>query len=141
MPATKKTTLDIAQRIAEAVNRKTVPTMTSTGKLNPKTDTLIGSVPEHLRHLHNLLAAVGKETRTAEEIFRNSQTRQHIVLAVFFEALETHVPYDSSKFSGVKLCEDWKVAAYKRDDLSDLFGEGVGLEDLLGILGGAHRRN
>ncbi len=136
MPATKKSTLDIAQRIAEAIARTTEPTMSSTAKLNPETDTVLGTVPVHLRHLHNLLEAVNKEARTAEEIFRSAQSRHGIVRAVFFDALETHVPVNGTEYTTVKLCEGWKVAAYKHD-----FGDGLGdsLDGLLSMLTGERR--
>ena len=106
--------LDIAQCIAEALGRTTEPKMSADGDFKPDEDTVIGVVPEHLRHLHNLLDEVSDEVLAVERRFREAQVRRKAVHSIFFAALEQHVPSDGDNYDGIKLCADWQVVGFKR---------------------------
>jgi hypothetical protein len=127
--------LDIAQRIAEALARTSEPTMSADGDFKPDEDIVIGEVPEHLRHLHNLLVEVGHEGRAAERRFREAKKRHEAIHSVFFDALEQHVPSDGDEYSAIKICTNWKVVGIKHGDDD---GEMGGLGKLLAAIGG-HR--
>jgi len=129
--------LDIAQRIAEALTRTSEPTMSACGDFKPDEDTVIGEVPEHLRHLHNLLDEVGDEARAAERSFREAKKRHDAIHSIFFDALEQHVPSDGDKYYGIKLCASWQVVGYKRDDDDSEMG---GLGGLLAMAAMGDRR-
>lgn len=118
--------LDIAQRIVEAMQRSSEPRPSADGQFKPDEDTLIGVVPEHLRHLHNLLEELENEVRDAERRFRETKKRHGALHAIFFDALEQHVPSNGGDYDGVKLCTNWQVVGYKRDE------RGGNLGDLLG---------
>jgi len=111
--------LDIAQRIAEALSRTSEPKMTSVGDFQPNEDTVLGEVPEHLRHLHNLLQEIGDEVRAAEELLREVKKHHGVIHTIFFAALEQHVPTDRDKFDGTKLCTDWKVVGFRSNESDD----------------------
>ena len=115
--------LDIAQRIVEAMKRTSEPRPTADGQFKPDEDTVIGEVPEHLRHLHNLLDELGNEARAAEQHFREAKNRHEALHAIFFDALKHHVPCDGNGFNGIKLCEGWQVVGYKRDKRPGSFEE------------------
>lgn len=114
--AQASTTLDIAQLIAEALARTDEPRMTAVMEFNPETDTEIGEVPEHLRHLHNLLNELGDELRAAEEVSMKASKKCDVVRSVFFTALDQQVPSNGDNFNSTVLCNDWKVAGRKGDD-------------------------
>lgn len=113
--AETQTPRDIALRIAEAVARTGEPNPSANGDFDPKEDTLLGEVPAHLRHLHNLLHELGEEVAEAGYRYRQAKKRHGAVHAIFFDALETHVPSDQDNYDGVKLCVDWQVVGFKHD--------------------------
>lgn len=76
---------------------------------------VIGSVPVHLRHLHNLLIDLLDEIDEVERAFRSRTQRLEAVRSIFFDALKTYVP-ESENAKGVQILENWDVAAYFRSD-------------------------
>jgi len=131
--------LDIAQRIAEAMQRTTEPKLTTNGEINPEQDTVVGEVPEHLRHLHNLVDEIGDEAIAAERHALELANLHKTVKSVFFDSLEMHVPTrtDEMDFDAVKLCTGWKVAGVKQGDDD---GEMGGLGELLAMAAMGGRR-
>ncbi len=104
--------LDIAQRIAEALARTGEPAATATlGTFDPAQDTVIGTVPVHLQHLHNLLDEITKEVIAAEQRSNEAKQRRDALRAIFFDALATRVP--STEYDGVKICKGWQVVGLK----------------------------
>jgi len=128
--------LDIAQRIAEALSRTTEARSTGGGSMKDGSE-IIGSVPVHLRHLHNLLDELGYEAQAAERAFRDKKKRFDAVHAVFFDSLKTQVP-EPENASGVTILENWDVAANFRSDDDD--GEMGGLGELLAMAAMGGRR-
>lgn len=124
---------DIAQRIAEALARTTKPTMSANDDFKSDEGTVIGEVPEHLRHLHNLLEEVGNEACDAEHRFHEAKKRHDAIRSIFFDALKQHVPIDGDEYDGIKLCTDWQVVGFKHDEMGGL-GEMLARE----VMGG-HR--
>ena len=120
--------LDIAQRIVEAMGRTSEPRMTADGQIKPDEITaVIGEVPAHLRHLHNLLVELAEEAYEAELHSRRARERHSAVHSIFFDALEQHVP--SGDHDGVKLFPDWQVVGYRSDDKPEV--------NLSGLIGAA----
>tara|TARA_B100000745_G_C20008678_1_gene342639 strand:- start:182 stop:511 length:330 start_codon:yes stop_codon:yes gene_type:complete len=101
--------LDIAQRIAEHLARTSEPKASASGS-KKKGGEVIGSVPVHLRHLHNLLDELGDEVVAAEREFLTKKERMMMVRSIFFDALMTQVP-ESKNCSGVTVLENWDVVA------------------------------
>ena len=130
--------LDIAQRIVEAISRTTEPKRSVDNKFKPEEDTVLGVVPEHLRHLHNLLVEVSDEAHAAERSFLEAKRRGKAVHSIFFAALGDHLSRDYDKCIGIKLCSDWQVVSVKLDDDD---GDEDGLAELLAMAAweGRHR--
>lgn len=123
---TNSTDLDLAQRIVEYLGRTTKPKDSSDG--TNKGFAVIGTVPEHLRHLHNLLCDLDHEAKEAEIAFQRAKNRHQIIHGLFFESLETHVP-DPEGVDGIMILANWDVVAMVRDEkdgmrsrISALFG-------------------
>ena len=96
-------------------------------------DTVIGVVPVHLQHLHNLVDELTNDLIAAEQRFLEARKRRELVRALFFDALETHVP--SNNYVGVSLCTDWQVVGLKRESEEQCGGPNI--RDLLqAVLGG-----
>ena len=127
------TKLDTAQRIVEAMSRTGEPRPTTNGEFNPDKDTVIGEVPEQLRHLHNLVDEIRAEAIAAEKNARRLTDRHNAVKKVFFDSLETHVPHDEGDFSGIKLCTAWRVAGVRHEEGDD--GVPHELHELFGAIG------
>lgn len=108
--------MDIAQRVAEAIQRSSEPRETAEGEFDAETCTIIGEVPVHLRHLHNLLDELLDEASDAEVLFMEAKKRCRAVRYIFFDALEHHVPADKDKYRGISLLEDWQVVGYEGDE-------------------------
>ncbi len=123
MPENSKE-LDIAQRIAAAIARTSEPRPTGDASMTNDCK-IIGSVPMHLRHLHNLLDEVGNEAAAAELAFRIKQERFASIHTIFFDALRTHVS-EPEMASSVCIHENW--------DVSVDFGSGDELSDLVDLL-------
>jgi len=105
---------DIAQRIAEAIARTTKPRMSALSDFKSDEDTVIGEVPEHLQHLHNLLEEVDEEVAVVERRLRQAQTQREVIHTTFFAALELHVPSHGGDYDSIKLCKGWQVAGTKQ---------------------------
>lgn len=127
---------DLAQRIAEALSRTGDPRTSSDGT-NDQNFKVIGVVPTHLRHLHNLLADLGSEAAAAEAVALKAKMRHSIMHSVFFDSLATHVP-DPEGASGIMILENWDVVAMVEDDERDdpSAGPSGGLDRLFGDLFG-----
>jgi len=128
--------LDIAQRIAEVLSRTSEPRPTGGGSMKDGSK-VIGSVPVHLRHLHNLLEELGDEAQAAKLAYHAKKERFDAVRTVFFDALKTQVP-EPEKASGVSILENWDVVANFRSDDED--GEMGGLGHLLAMAAMGGRR-
>ena len=122
--------LDIAQRIVEAMQRSSEPRPSALGQFKPDEDTVIGEVPEHLRHLYNLVDEVGNDAMEAARRYHEANKRHAAIHAIFFDSLRQHVPSDGNEYDGVKLCEGWQVVGFKnkKDE-----GEMGGLGELLAM--------
>lgn len=116
-------TSDLSQRIAEAMARTSEPRPTGDGPMNDGSE-IIGSVPMHLRHLHNLLDELGHEVADAAQAFHAKKKQHETVRTLFFDALKTQVP-EPQKSTGISILANWDVAAMFRD--SDDGGEMEGL--------------
>lgn len=114
------TTPDLAQRIVEYMSRTTHPKASSDGT-NDKGFEVIGTVPEHLRHLHNLLFDLSNETIRAETALLKAKKRHSVMRDLFFYSLETHVP-DPEDADGVMILANWDVVAMVRDEKGEMRG-------------------
>jgi len=123
---TDKTNLDIALRIAHALSLTSEPQPPTSGSVKGE-GKIIGSVPVHLRHLHNLLNDLVEEVQAAELNLRAKVKILDAVRTVFFDALKTQVPAPENA-SDVRILENWDVVADLR---SDDDGEMDGLAELL----------
>lgn len=118
--------LDIAQRVAEYLARTSEPKATASGSKKEGGE-VIGSVPTHLRHLHNLLHELNNEVVATERELRTKKKRMMLVHNIFFDSLETQVPEPENCIT-VSLLKNWDVVAYcsnnedgeMGDDLSKL---------------------
>lgn len=119
------TRLDIIQRIVEVTQRTSDPKLNDCIAFEPETDTIIGEVPMHLRHVHNLLVDLINEVDDAMQQVYEAKKRLEAVRELYFDALEQQVPsgdYD------VKICSEWKVVGYRRTTSED------GVEDLTRLM-------
>lgn len=107
---------DIAQRIADALQRTVAAQPMPGADPVPEDETVIGEVPEHLRHLHNLLVDLGAEAKEAQRRSLEAQERQMLVQALFANALKQHLPRLDEHCDGFRLCEGWQVTGYVEDD-------------------------
>lgn len=106
--------IDLVQRIVEYVGRTTEPKASSNGT-NDKGFEVIGTVPEHLRHLHNLLSDLSDEASEAEVAFLKAKRRMDAVRDIFFDSLTAHVP-NPEDADGVMILENWDVVATIQDE-------------------------
>lgn len=128
--------LDIAQRIAEALSRTTVARpMGGTMKAGSE---VIGSVPEHLRHLNNLVDEMGVETVALESAFHKKRKQFDIVRAVLFNSLKTHVT-EPENASGITILDNWDVAANFSSEDEDAGGL-AGFVDIFDMIMPGRRR-
>ena len=93
----------------------------------PEGGVVIGEVPMHLRHLHNLLGVLAIETVAAERRSQESQQRLEAVRTIFLDALRAHAPC-GDQFDRARVCEGWQVVGYKSANDE---GCGLNLGDLL----------
>ena len=129
--------LDLAQRIAEHVARTSEPrapiAALGVGDDTPNQER-IGTVPMHLRHLHNLLEDLANDAHAAAREYQERKALLGAVRALFFASLETHIPRPESE-GYIIIRQDWSVVANMENDSgSDLAGM------LAAALGGALRR-
>ena len=118
--------LDIAQRIAQAVANNGEPAMTAIGGVfDPDEDVILGEVPMHLRHVHNLLNEAADQAKEAETHFRDARENLDAVRSVFFNSVRQHVPNDPDKYSATKICENWQVVGVKRGENDEMDGLGA----------------
>jgi hypothetical protein len=126
--------LDIAQRIAAALQQTAAPQPISGAQPVPADETVIGEVPEHLRHLHNLLVDLGAEAKEAQRQSLEARERHMLVQALFAESLKQHLPKLGEGYDGVRLCEGWQVTGYVENDQ-----DGDGLEGMVMAAMGGRR--
>lgn len=122
--------LDIVQRIYEALSRTSCPLATAGGDVE-EGDRVIGSVPIHLRHLHNLLYELSHEFRDAKRYVEDAEARLDLVRSLFFRALEESVTQPPGTL-GIAILPNWDVAALFEEEngeaeeikrtLAELFG-------------------
>lgn len=130
---TRKKEVDIAQRIARALRRKSEPKPSAGCSKKSRDSEVIGSVPEHLRHLHNLLAELQAEMIEAECAFDVSKNRLKAVREIFFDSIKTQVPQARS-CDGVSISDNWDVVAHHGCPDDDDDEMGGGLEVLMAAL-------
>ena len=126
--------LDIAQRIAEYLSRTSEPKVSVDGSQKDASE-VIGSVPLHLRHLHNLLDELNGEAAEAAREFRSKRERMMMVRSIFFDALKTQVP-EPENCSGVTLLKNWDVVANYRSGDEDEMSDGLGALLAMAAMGG-----
>lgn len=108
---------DLAQIIAEAVQKESEPKMTNVDFFDPKKDTVIGEVPLHLRHLYNLLIEFKYELFDTYNKFIVADRRHRVVSEVFLDALEHHLPTISDgEYDAIKVCNNWTIVGLKHDN-------------------------
>jgi hypothetical protein len=101
--------LDIAQRIAEAIRCTSDSRQTATGQMRDDGE-VIGSVPTHLQHLHNLLSDLAEEAAEAAAVLASKRERLLAVWAILFDALKDQMP-EIQKTSSMLILENWNVVA------------------------------
>lgn len=111
---TKQCDVDLVQRIAECVNLTAEPRPSSDGT-NPEGFTVVGSVPLHLRHLHNLLDDLRAEAYRLGNAYMGRMDDVKTVRSLFFASLKTHVP-DPDDADAIKILENWDIVAVQETD-------------------------
>jgi hypothetical protein len=109
-----RTKYDIAERIAEAVARTTEPLQLRDERPVSEDETVLGNVPQHLRHLHNLIYELKDEAHEVEKKLHEANKCFHAVREVFFTALAEHIPSDD--FDRVNICKDWQVTGWNDNE-------------------------
>ena len=132
MTESKEGKLDLVQRIAEAVGRKDEPEQLSALPVC-EDDTVLGVVPIHLRHLHNLLSELTTEfveeagaVATLALLFGELPPSVEAVRSVFFAAMNEIFPQGEKEFASMRICNDWQVVGTPKseddeDPLAELF--------------------
>jgi hypothetical protein len=117
--------LDLAQRIAEALSRTSEPRATG-GELElEESQQVIGKVPVHLRHLHNLLFSMREEVAEASEDLSKKEEELDAASFLFFFALREHFSKPENSLP-IFVCNNWDVVAdfmteHRGRSLNDLF--------------------
>lgn len=110
---------DLAQQIADAVNRTGNPKDSAIGM--PESDDSenhvhVGEVPMHLRHLHNLLADLFGEVEKLEMAKMEALKRAKLAKQVFFTSLEEHTSIpEGLPVSNIAIGPNWRVVAETYD--------------------------
>ena len=123
---------DLAARVAAALARTDVPRSTDTGKFDPKKHDVLGHVPTHLRHLHNLLDTISDEAITLEKALERKKVDLETVRDLFFSSLLTAAP-PSDDHTEIMVCDGWLVAGIKEDggEAPDLPDGHKGIVDMI----------
>ena len=116
---------DIAWRIAEAITASG-PATRSVPVGNPAmlTGEPIGMVPEHLRHLHNLLARVVAQAEEAEKIYEQAEITHAETVAFCTTLIETEFK-EVSATEAVELITDAQKTLSRTSLLSEHAGKDV----------------
>lgn len=107
--------LDLAQRIAEAVNRTTEPLPTTKGMTFTEGQQIVGAVPTHLRHLHNLMVEQAKAVGVVEAQLNAMMCEMDTLHTVFFSSVEEHITKPEGA-TGLTVLDTWDVAANFRNE-------------------------
>jgi hypothetical protein len=126
---------DIVRRVVTAMSRTSKP-RASAYRITEDYTEVVGTVPKHLRHLHNLLAELIDEAESAQEqLYPASEQvlcfeRALTVRSLFFSALKTYVPVPEGA-SSMMVLKSWDVAAYfiEEDDAAP------SIQDMLSWIG------
>lgn len=120
--------LDIAERIGRALAQKGEPAPND-GDDPQEDDVVIGTVPERLRHMYNLMShELVHEAKEAEKELNARIARLETTRRLFFDSLKEHVQQTEDAV-GMVIRSDWSVAAVTESDdrrMVRMFG----LEDL-----------
>ena len=119
-------TLDLAQRIAAALSCTDEPRPNPSDVERRESDIMLGTVPVHLRHLHNLL--VDSDNRRDDEVLNG----------LFWNALDTHLD-NNVRLHKKKLMSDWTVIGVP-DDGRPRHDGGLGDVVMIQIGGGPAER-
>ena len=116
--------LDLAQCIAAALARESESQPNPSTAVCRDTDIELGSVPTHLRHLHNLLV----DSQDADET--------KALHSVFWTALKSHLAVAEVSLHKKKLLPDWTVLGVPDDGRShdDMFGGDIVMIQVGGVL-------
>jgi hypothetical protein len=141
MDTTDKITLDLAQRIAQAVARSDEARSTSGYAVESgETATELGEVPLHLRHLHNLLSDMAEEKTAMLRILQMIDEKSSLVRNIFFSSLDTHFPQPEGADS-IAVTKEWKVLAIARPDNNEDVENRSFTELMKALLGGGRRND
>ena len=112
MADTTSPKLDLAQRIIEAINRTTdpLPTAVDIAPAPKEGQQVIGVVPFHLRHLHNLLVEQAKAVHAAQAELDTMRAEKDVLRKLFFLSLDTHVT-QLEDANGMSVLGNWDVIA------------------------------
>lgn len=134
---------DTAQRIAKALARTTEPRSPAEGFTNDEGNEIVGTVPTHLRHLHNLVEELSDEVAAAEAELLKRQQRMKHVHALFFDSLKAHVS-KSKEANAMSILKNWDVTAFVHtpDDNGHgmMGGFGLDLDTLMAAMMDPRRR-
>lgn len=100
--------VDIVQRILEALQESDEPFSTASGQAGDGS-VVVGSLPKHLRHFHNLLSCVAAEAAEAEAAYERKKDIFDAVRAVFFHAVKETFP-EAGKAQNLTILTNWDVA-------------------------------
>ena len=121
------TQLDIFHKIAEAMARTGEPKPTAVAEFCEDHDVLLGEVPMHLRHIHNLISEIGVKLKEQNPPNHDEIDDFTKFMGLFFSTLATHVPVDPDIYRATKLCHGWKVAGVKRTQESEPVMRGIAI--------------
>ena len=112
MADTTSPKLDLAQRIMEALNRTSepVPSADEIAAAPTKGQQVVGVVPIHLRHLHNLLLEQATMVQAAEAKLESLVAEKDVLRALFFRSVDTHVTQLEGA-CGLSVLKNWEVVA------------------------------
>jgi hypothetical protein len=110
------TTLDLAQRISEAILRTTKSCEDADAREAGEDEEVLGQVPKHLRHLYNLLYELADVADEAAKKTSDAEIQFEIVHALFYAAISQNITIDNPTLSEVEICKDWKIIALKEDE-------------------------
>lgn len=146
----ERTFTDLAARIQFAMNRGDDPVQKNPQAV-PENGTVIGVVPQHLRHLSNLHVEINEEIKELLKKIEKLQMQESLVAALLDDGLDI----DDNKPVNVAILEDWQIVEMPAGNLRDKIREmmngmgngfmnlditGVGVDDMPGMGFGGRRR-